>query len=718
MHCEGLLLVMTILGNWETETATLFVYGQTATGKTHTMTGTAASPGLIPQIVGELFAEIRRSEHVERFFPGAAGAAGVTGAEFCLRVSYVEIYNEAVNDLLSPARNLAIHDTPDGRVEVECQELIVKTPAQVLDVLRRGDAARHTGATNMNERSSRSHTIFRLTLESTLTVASTTPSDHPGGGNTLGEGNGTTGTTAMATTEMEPETETSKTAHVAVLTLVDLAGSERLAHTGAEGARRVEAGQINRSLLTLGTVIYKLSEGRAAHVPYRDSKLTRLLQPSLGGNARTGVVCTVSLAPAHCEETLSTLKFAARARRVENAPVINEVRDTATVLSDLKRQIRLLKQQLAQQRSEQSEKELATLSQSIIATPGRPRRPLPPNHQQQQQQQQENEIKIRKMQQLLDYAQTRADDAERAAKEKDHVVARMQGEMAEAVMQYEERIAKLCAQVEALSGSDGGVSHGGGATGATDAASQKRIRELEEQIGDLSDQLEECSRTVETLQAELSQAVFARQAVERRGAELEQRLQEAAERESAHEPAAKRAALERAEAAQEREQLCAQITAARAQAREKEVLIASLLQAQRAAKEARAHEDEAHAASLAAAQQRAEEAAHAQQQHAAALTARLEEALHAQQRAQQDLERTAAQCAALEARLAEQAVVPREIGPEADAMRREHEETVRDYQERVHDLETQRDELMEENIRVRQTKANEIAKLKEGLFLI
>ena len=698
------------------------------------MTGTAASPGLIPQIVGELFAEIRRSEHVERFFPGAAGAAGVTGAEFCLRVSYVEIYNEAVNDLLSPARNLAIHDTPDGRVEVECQELIVKTPAQVLDVLRRGDAARHTGATNMNERSSRSHTIFRLTLESTLTVASTTPSDHPGGGNTLGEGNGTTGTTttsatttAMATTEMEPETETSKTAHVAVLTLVDLAGSERLAHTGAEGARRVEAGQINRSLLTLGTVIYKLSEGRAAHVPYRDSKLTRLLQPSLGGNARTGVVCTVSLAPAHCEETLSTLKFAARARRVENAPVINEVRDTATVLSDLKRQIRLLKQQLAQQRSEQSEKELATLSQSIIATPGRPRRPLPPNLQQQQQQQQqhllqqqqqENEIKIRKMQQLLDYAQTRADDAERAAKEKDHVVSRMQGEMAEAVMQYEERIAKLCAQVEALSGSDGGVSHGGGCGDAADAASQKRIRELEEQIGDLSDQLEECSRTVETLQAELSQAVFARQAVERRGAELEQRLQEAAERESAHEPAAKRAAIERAEAAQEREQLCAQITAARAQAREKEVLLASLLQAQRAAKEARVHEDEAHAAALAAAQQRAEEAAHAQQQHAAALTARLEEALHAQQRAQQDLERTAAQCAALEARLAEQVVAPRESGPEADAMRREHEETVRDYQERVHDLETQRDELMEENIRVRQTKANEIAKLKEGLFLI
>ena len=176
---------------------------------------------------------------------------------------------------------------------------------------------RHVGVTNMNERSSRSHTIMRMVLESR---------------------------------DRDPDNRSSYSGAVRVscLNLVDLAGSERVGHTGAEGIRLKEGGHINKSLLTLGNVIKKLSDGNDGHIPYRDSKLTRILQPSLGGNARTAIVCTVTPASLHVEETLSTLKFASRAKTITNKPEINEVVSEEALLKRYRKEIGSLKQQLSE----------------------------------------------------------------------------------------------------------------------------------------------------------------------------------------------------------------------------------------------------------------------------------------------------------------------------------------------------------------------------------
>jgi centromeric protein E len=332
--------------------ATIMAYGQTATGKTHTMSGSLEQPGVIPLVVHDIFARIGSTTRPESFFPSCATTAA--SIEFCIRVSMVEIYNEAINDLLNPAAvNLRILESDRGAV-LECKEEVVTSPEQVLELMRRGEERRHVGSTLMNERSSRSHTIVRMAIESTISEE-----EEEDGETTAAAGDAVSG----------------KIAHVSMLTLVDLAGSERIAHTGAEGMRKVEAGQINKSLLTLGTVINKLSEGGSMHIPFRDSKLTRLLQPSLGGNARTGIICTISLLQQHIEETLSTLKFASRAKKIENRAIVNEVLDTTTVIGNLKREIRLLKQKLTEQddakHREKSVREIETLARSIIATPAR-----------------------------------------------------------------------------------------------------------------------------------------------------------------------------------------------------------------------------------------------------------------------------------------------------------------------------------------------------------
>jgi centromeric protein E len=132
------------------------------------------------------------------------------------------------------------------------------------------------------------------------------------------------------------------------LNLVDLAGSERVGHTGAEGQRLIEGGHINKSLLALGTVISKLSEGDSLHIPYRDSKLTRILQSSLGGNARTSIVCTVTPAMFHMDETLSTLRFATRAKKITNRPKVNEVLSDSALLKLYRQEINDLKRKLDQ----------------------------------------------------------------------------------------------------------------------------------------------------------------------------------------------------------------------------------------------------------------------------------------------------------------------------------------------------------------------------------
>lgn len=286
----------------------IFAYGQTAAGKTYTMLGTHEDPGVTRRAIASVF------EHVQE----------QTNRQFLLRASYIEIYNEVIRDLLVPGSdNLKIHeDVFNKRVFVDAKEEVVMSVDQVMNILATGEKAREVGDTNMNERSSRSHTIFSLKIESR---------------------------------EMDPESDQDDVANNGValrsstLSLVDLAGSERASFTKAQGQRLVEGGFINKSLLTLGTVINKLSSGvslSSGHIPYRDSKLTRLLQPALGGNARTAIICAVTPAVLHMDETISTLKFASRAKKVTNMAKANEYLDDRAKLRKAEKKIIALRAEL------------------------------------------------------------------------------------------------------------------------------------------------------------------------------------------------------------------------------------------------------------------------------------------------------------------------------------------------------------------------------------
>jgi len=237
-------------------------------------------------------------------------------------VSYAEIYNEVINDLLELSNtNLKIHEDLQRGVFVgNLKEEVTCTPEQMLYLMELGEQSRHTGETKMNERSSRSHAIFRIIIESREKVAPRTSN-----------GNSDPDDAALLLEE------SSEPVRVSVLNLVDLAGSERVAHTLAEGERLKEGCHINKSLLTLGTVIGKLSEG-SKHIPYRDSKLTRILQPALGGNSRTAIICTVTPAAVHSDETLSTLKFANRAKNICNKAHINEILNDQVLMKKFKKE--------------------------------------------------------------------------------------------------------------------------------------------------------------------------------------------------------------------------------------------------------------------------------------------------------------------------------------------------------------------------------------------
>ncbi|XWS59013.1 hypothetical protein CRYUN_Cryun08bG0084400 [Craigia yunnanensis] len=310
---------------------TVFAYGQTNSGKTHTMRGSAAEHGVIPLAVHDLFDIIQQD--VDR--------------EFLLRMSYMEIYNEEINDLLAPEhRKLQIHESIERGIYVAgLREEIVASPQQVLDLMEFGESHRHIGETNMNLHSSRSHTIFRMIIESR---------DRTEDGD--GDGDGDTVSFCDAV-------------RVSVLNLVDLAGSERAAKTGAEGVRLKEGSHINKSLMTLGTVIKKLSEGaesQGGHVPYRDSKLTRILQPSLGGNANTAIICNITLAQIHADETKSSLQFASRALRVTNCARVNEILTDAALLKRQKKEIEELRAKLQGSRSEHLEEEILNLRNTLL----------------------------------------------------------------------------------------------------------------------------------------------------------------------------------------------------------------------------------------------------------------------------------------------------------------------------------------------------------------
>eukprot|EP00878_Enallax_costatus_P020112 GHUV01021244.1.p1 GENE.GHUV01021244.1~~GHUV01021244.1.p1 ORF type:complete len:553 (+),score=211.39 GHUV01021244.1:1407-3065(+) len=292
------------------------------------MRGTPDQPGIIPMAVQEVFTIIE----------------ALQDREFLLRVSYMELYNEDINDLLAPENiKLPIHESKENGVYVAgLREDIVISPEQVLELIQQGEANRHIGATKMNEGSSRSHTVFRMVIESrAIDSAVEEPSANPDAGAIL----------------------------VSTLTLVDLAGSERVAKTGAEGIRMKEGTAINKSLLTLGNVINKLSDGAAVaggHIPYRDSKLTRILQPSLGGNAKTAIICNMTPAAYHVEESHSTLRFACRAKRVVNNAVVNEVLSDAAVLKRQANEIAELRKALASAGNADVEEQISHLRAQLL----------------------------------------------------------------------------------------------------------------------------------------------------------------------------------------------------------------------------------------------------------------------------------------------------------------------------------------------------------------
>ncbi|KAD5318168.1 hypothetical protein E3N88_18114 [Mikania micrantha] len=275
---------------------TVFAYGVTSSGKTHTMHGDHHSPGIIPLAIKDVFSIIQDTP----------------GREFLLRVSYLEIYNEVINDLLDPTgQNLRIREDAQGTYVEGIKEEVVLSPGHALSFISAGEEHRHVGSNNFNLLSSRSHTIFTLMIES-----SAHGDEYDG-------------------------------VIFSQLNLIDLAGSES-SKTETTGLRRKEGSYINKSLLTLGTVIGKLSEGKASHVPYRDSKLTRLLQSSLSGHGHVSLICTITPASSNMEETHNTLKFASRAKRVEIYASRNKIIDEKSLIKKYQREISVLKQELDQ----------------------------------------------------------------------------------------------------------------------------------------------------------------------------------------------------------------------------------------------------------------------------------------------------------------------------------------------------------------------------------
>ena len=277
---------------------TIFAYGQTGTGKTFTMEGNdnETDKGIIPRSIDWIFNNIKN-------YPAQ---------QFLVRVSFVEIYNEEVRDLLSKVKRQKLNVREKDKVfYVENVTVIQAENSQMtLDIMKAGRVNRATGATKMNPGSSRSHSIFSITVESST---------------------------------MDEAGE----AHYKVgkLNLVDLAGSERQSKTESTGERFIEATKINLSLTCLGSVINKLVSGKSQYIPYRDSKLTMLLQDSLGGNTKTVMIANVGPADYNYDETLNTLWYASRAKKIKNKPRINEDPKDA-LLRQYQEEIELMKKKL------------------------------------------------------------------------------------------------------------------------------------------------------------------------------------------------------------------------------------------------------------------------------------------------------------------------------------------------------------------------------------
>ncbi|XP_030576763.1 kinesin-like protein KIF13B isoform X2 [Archocentrus centrarchus] len=291
--------------------ACIFAYGQTGSGKSYTMMGSPEQPGLIPRLCSSLF--IRTEQEARE------------GESFTVEVSYMEIYNEKVRDLLDPKgsrQTLRVREHKVLGPYVDgLSRLAVASYKDIESLMSEGNKSRTVAATNMNEESSRSHAVFNVILTHTLM-------------------------------DLKSGTRGEK---VSKLSLVDLAGSERAAKTGAAGERLKEGSNINKSLSTLGLVISALADqgagkNKSKFVPYRDSVLTWLLKDSLGGNSRTAMVATISPAADNYDETLSTLRYADRAKNIVNHAVVNED-PNARIIRELREEVEKLKEQLTEAES-------------------------------------------------------------------------------------------------------------------------------------------------------------------------------------------------------------------------------------------------------------------------------------------------------------------------------------------------------------------------------
>lgn len=311
---------------------TIFAYGQTGTGKTYTMTGDISNTlplpdaaGIIPRVLYSLFSKLDTEE-----------------SENSVKCSFIELYNEELRDLLSADDNVKLKIFDDNSKKGHSSTLVqgmeeshIKSASKGIQLLHEGSHKRQVAATKCNDLSSRSHTVFTVTVY------------------------------------MKRTTETGEDiVSAGKLNLVDLAGSENIQRSGAENKRAAEAGLINKSLLTLGRVINALVE-RGSHIPYRESKLTRLLQDSLGGRTKTCIIATLSPAKSNLEETISTLDYAFRAKNIRNKPQINQMVSKKTLLREFTAEIEKLKSELIATRqrngvylTQESYEEITTESES------------------------------------------------------------------------------------------------------------------------------------------------------------------------------------------------------------------------------------------------------------------------------------------------------------------------------------------------------------------
>ncbi|XP_036394227.1 kinesin-like protein KIF13A [Megalops cyprinoides] len=291
--------------------ACIFAYGQTGSGKSFSMMGNGDQPGLIPRLCCSLFERVSKEDNETHSFK--------------VEVSYMEIYNEKVRDLLDPKgsrQSLKVREHKVLGPYVDgLSQLAVTSFEDIESLMSEGNKSRTVAATNMNEESSRSHAVFSIIITQTLY-------------------------------DLQSGNSGEK---VSKVSLVDLAGSERVSKTGAAGERLKEGSNINKSLTTLGCVISALADqsagkGKTKFVPYRDSVLTWLLKDNLGGNSKTAMIATVSPAADNYEETLSTLRYADRAKRIVNHAVVNED-PNARIIRELREEVEKLKEQLSQAES-------------------------------------------------------------------------------------------------------------------------------------------------------------------------------------------------------------------------------------------------------------------------------------------------------------------------------------------------------------------------------